>query len=254
MSKDIYTTSIEVFHTVYETTNLINGKYYIGKHSTSDPNDDYLGSGTTLNRAVKKYGIENFSKTILAIFNTEQEALDYEEILVTIEFIKSNNNYNLVVGGGCFGSGDNHPLFGKTHSNETKKKMSDSLKGENNPLFGKTHSNETKKKMSEANKGKKSPFFRRTHLEESRKKISDSKKGENHPLFGKNRSEETKKKISETAIKAAKNMPLATCIYCCKTMKLNQLTRFHGDKCKEKDRKSIKCCHTTDQTYFILSQ
>ena len=45
-------------------------------------------------------------------------------------------------------------MNGKHHSEETRKKMSESNKGENNPMFGKHHSAETRKKMSEAHKGK----------------------------------------------------------------------------------------------------
>lgn len=59
---------------------------------------------------------------------------------------------------------------GVTHSDESKKKMSDSKKGEKSPFFGKSHSLETIKKMSAAHKGK-------AHSEETRRKISDGKKG-----------------------------------------------------------------------------
>jgi hypothetical protein len=45
-----------VFHTVYRTTNLVNGKFYIGVHKTDDPNDGYLGSGKLIGRAFQKYG------------------------------------------------------------------------------------------------------------------------------------------------------------------------------------------------------
>lgn len=46
--------------------------------------------------------------------------------------------------------GENHPMYGKQRSEETKRKMSESHKGENHPLYGKQHSEETKRKMSEA--------------------------------------------------------------------------------------------------------
>ena len=62
-------------------------------------------------------------------------------------------------------------------------------KGENNPLFGKCHSEETCQKMSKSRKGK-------HHSAETRHKMSESLSGENNPLFGKHRSAETRQKIS----------------------------------------------------------
>jgi hypothetical protein len=41
---------------IYKTTNLLNGKYYIGMHVTNQIDDGYLGSGKYLNNAIKKYG------------------------------------------------------------------------------------------------------------------------------------------------------------------------------------------------------
>lgn len=45
---------------IYKTTNLINGKIYIGQDSKDRPN--YYGSGKLIHRAIKKYGKENFKK------------------------------------------------------------------------------------------------------------------------------------------------------------------------------------------------
>ena len=77
-----------MFHYVYVITNLINDKKYIGKRSCSCPveKDNYMGSGTALKLAKKKYGLKNFKKEILKVFNTEKEAYDFE-----IEIISSKN-------------------------------------------------------------------------------------------------------------------------------------------------------------------
>lgn len=86
-------------YTVYKTTNKVNGKYYIGVHKTSDLYDDYLGSGKYLKRAIEKYGIENFEKEIIDIFDSPEEAYTLEKILVTFELIETGQIYNLTEGG-----------------------------------------------------------------------------------------------------------------------------------------------------------
>ena len=73
---------------IYMTTNLVNGKKYIGKQK-GEINDSYLGSGTLLLRAIKKYGKENFKKDILYISKNEKENSIKER-----EFIKYYNAVN----------------------------------------------------------------------------------------------------------------------------------------------------------------
>ena len=97
---------------------------------------------------------------------------------------------------------------GKKLSEETRKKMSESRKGENNPMYGKTFSEETRKKMSKSRKGENNPMYGKRHSEETRKKMSEALKGKTHSeetrkkmsesKKGKTRSEETRKKISKT--------------------------------------------------------
>jgi group I intron endonuclease len=84
---------------VYKTTNKINGKYYIGVHKTSNPLDDYLGSGRILKRAVEKHGVENFTKEILATFDSPEEAFRLEAELVTFELVHTKECYNAKEGG-----------------------------------------------------------------------------------------------------------------------------------------------------------
>ena len=80
-------------HYVYEITNLINDKKYIGKRSCKCPieKDKYMGSGTSLKRAFKKYGKENFNKRIIAICDTVEDAYKLEEKYITLAgAVKSN--------------------------------------------------------------------------------------------------------------------------------------------------------------------
>lgn len=107
-----------MYYTIYKTTNLINGHYYIGKHQTLDPYDNYLGSGNKLKIAFKTYGKQNFSKEVLFIFDSEKEMNEKEKVLVTEELVKSKKCYNIGVGG------QGGPLFkGKNHSEETIEKI-----------------------------------------------------------------------------------------------------------------------------------
>jgi Putative endonuclease segE, GIY-YIG domain len=89
----------QVFYYLYKTTNLVNGKIYIGKHKTKNPNDGYIGSGKLLKRAIVKYGRENFKFEILQWFDNEELLNVREKELVTEEFCLRKDNYNLCVGG-----------------------------------------------------------------------------------------------------------------------------------------------------------
>lgn len=92
-------TPLKKYYYLYIITNLINNKIYIGCHSTNDLNDNYMGSGLHIKRAIDHYGIENFSKQIISFFDNEDEMFAAEKKIVTKEFIKENNNYNLAIGG-----------------------------------------------------------------------------------------------------------------------------------------------------------
>lgn len=87
------------YHIVYKTTNLINGKWYIGKHTTDNIEDGYLGSGQHLKSAIKKYGKENFTREILVFCDSEEEAYIKEAELVTMEVVNDPNSYNKMPGG-----------------------------------------------------------------------------------------------------------------------------------------------------------
>ena len=88
-----------MYYTIYKIKNIINDKVYIGKHKTTDLDDTYMGSGKILKRAIKKHGINNFTKTYLFIFDNEEDMNIKEKEIVNESFIKEDSNYNLKLGG-----------------------------------------------------------------------------------------------------------------------------------------------------------
>jgi hypothetical protein len=87
------------YHYFYKITNLLNNHFYYGVHNTNNLEDGYMGSGTRLHYAYKKYGIENFEKEILKYFNTAKEAFEYEADYITEDLVKDPNCYNIQGGG-----------------------------------------------------------------------------------------------------------------------------------------------------------
>lgn len=92
---------------LYKTTNLLNGKVYIGIHECGDTCRHlvdskcmYFGSGSAIGRALKKYGKENFMRETLAEFSTEAQVLAEEARIVDEAWVKSSTNYNMALGGG----------------------------------------------------------------------------------------------------------------------------------------------------------
>lgn len=83
---------------IYKTTNLINEKIYIGKDKHNNPK--YLGSGLSLQNAIKKYGKDNFQKEILEYCNSEEHMAERE--IIWIHKFNSTDRaigYNMTDGG-----------------------------------------------------------------------------------------------------------------------------------------------------------
>jgi group I intron endonuclease len=120
----------DMFHTVYKITNLINNKIYVGYHATNNLNDGYMGSGKLIKRAIEKYGISNFKKEILSVFDNKDDAEAEERCIVDKDFTLREDTYNLSEGGNILVlHGPNNGFYGKTHSEETKEKLREAKVG-----------------------------------------------------------------------------------------------------------------------------
>lgn len=157
---------------VYKTVNKINNKIYIGVHrigDIDDIDDGYLGSGEILTKAIKKYGLENFSRKIIKICDYKEEAYNLEKELVNKDFISRKDTYNIRLGG-----------FGGNGGREVNRKISSTLTGRKRPRYwiknqqkkrvetmynrhgenafctftGKNHKNKSKIKQSKKMKGR----------------------------------------------------------------------------------------------------
>ena len=89
----------KVYHYFYKITNKLNQHFYFGIHSTKNLNDGYMGSGTRLHCAYKKYGMEFFEKEIIAFFDSREDASRYESEIVNESLLEDSRCYNIRLGG-----------------------------------------------------------------------------------------------------------------------------------------------------------
>ena len=198
-------------HYIYKITNSVNGKIYIGAHTGSE-DDDYLGSGKLIQRALKKYGREVFSKEVLEYFSTAEEMFRRESEIITEEFLLRQDIYNVAPGGSGGSISSNRKSFVGPHTEATKEKISRSRTGN-------SVSDETKKRLSENNWAKKNPEAQRLHA-----KYAASKRVHWSKL-----AEETKQKISSALV--GKTQPTLKCPHCQKVGGERAMKRWHFDKC-----------------------
>lgn len=215
---------------IYETTNLINGKKYIGqKKSDVFLDTKYLGSGKFIQLAINKYGKENFKIRLIEECDS-RELLDSREIywINYYNAVKDKNYYNISKGG------EHWNLSSEYIAETNRKHQSKKMKGrfyihrnydEEKLIFledlnkylqegwikGRcqkskdTIKRKTKEAMSNYNftdgqRYRMGSANRDKHLsEETRKKMSDYWKGRPKPSSKLPKSEETRKKMSESA-------------------------------------------------------
>ena len=252
---------------VYVHINKINGKIYVGQ-TGQDINRRWRdGEGykpcTYFYNAIQKYGWDNFEHIICLSDLSLEDANDFEEMLIKkMNTTNPQKGYNLKFGGAnnlCSEEtrqkmsqnhynccGENHPMYGKHHTEETKRKIGEANKEKykikNHPRCGKHHSDETKQKISEGNKGK-------TISDETKKKMSEAHKGEKHHMYGKHHSEETKRKIKENhADMSGANSPSAKKVICVETKEIYETMIDASIKTKIYKSGISKCCRGVQKT------
>jgi len=182
-----------------------SGKQYVGKswskRGISERWNSHKSSAEKgkkgcryLYAAIKAHGWDKFKKEIIHVISPETHGENWKTIISETESREirnrntmTPNGYNLVVG------------FNTANieiSDETRALMSARSKGENNPMFGKTHTPEVRKLLSEINTGRPLPATQKAAISKSLKGLMA---GEKHPWFGKHHTEEAKKSISEAA-------------------------------------------------------
>jgi group I intron endonuclease len=181
------TESIKKYNFLYKTTNLLNGKFYIGMHITDNLMDGYLGSGKILRRSIRKYGKENFKCEILAFYVNQELLAEAEKSLVTLEILNDNMCMNLMTGGfgGRVASDEHYKkvgfISGKIHAEKLK----------TDKEYSKWHSQISSERLKKTHSNGKinyNTFEGKFHSEETKELISSKKqntgRGEKNSQFG----------------------------------------------------------------------
>lgn len=157
---------------IYKTTNMCNGKYYIGKHKAEDYDEKYIGSGKALKTAIEKYGKDNFVNEVIDVAYDKNE-LNRKERYWIEKLEAKKLGYNLSDGG------DGGNYSGWKQSNFQKQKASITHKG---------------KRITE----KQIEKYRITMANKSIEEKEKIKQNKHNSHVGKSHTEEQKKKCSET--------------------------------------------------------
>ena len=167
------------YHYLYKTTDLRNGAFYIGVHSTSNMDDGYLGSGTRLRRAIRKHGKENFRLEILEFFDSREVLMQRERELVNEFLLTDPMCMNLKPGGSGGFCSDEHKrkfIAAALVSGASEKGHEKLALLRTNPEWVKQLGNNIKK-AKQKNPKPQGTFKGKTHTDETKRKISNALKG-----------------------------------------------------------------------------
>jgi hypothetical protein len=213
-------------HFIYKTTHT-SGLYYIGRHSTHDVNDGYMGSGAWVTGINDKTSL---TREILEYANDIDSLLELEEKYI-IEHIDDGANMNILLGSGGFKPGVENFADPKL----VKQKQRDARLGKSwEEMFGVERAAELRAERS----------LPRGDMSDSVKKnISKAKRGMEAPHGW---SLESRQRVSKTMTgnitrsekfkeNQRKNVSIiVTCEHCNKTGSGIAMRRWHGINCKHK--------------------
>lgn len=165
---------------IYVTTNIVNGKKYIGKHKSEEFDKSYIGSGVALQNAINKYGKENFTCELIESFDTREQLNDAEiKYINTYDAVRSADFYNIAPGGDG----------GDTYSGLSEEQKHSFCKKIQNRWNDKDYKTLVSKKISDSTKGKIKSDIHIQHMKESFSK-NGSHVGEKNSMYGVDRSGE----------------------------------------------------------------
>jgi len=229
-------------HYVYVTTNLINGKQYVGDH-TINPKEKYyyLGSGNAFRHAVSIYGEYLFFKEILEWFLTRKEAFDAQEKYIKQFNTISPMGYNISPTGGMYKNTITH--FSEEHRKHLKESHMGQIAWNRNIPASEESKIKNRNSHMGISSGNKNGMYGKTVYEiwiekygeiiahqkeiELYLKLSNSRKGKKH-------SEEHLKNL-KIAAKNRKKQEKKKGEHCSKLIALSWYDKYHGDKCKFKN-------------------
>lgn len=223
-----------MFYYLYEIKNKVNNKIYVGVHQTKDINDGYMGSGTVINNAYKKYGKEMFVKTILEYFDTREDMIQREKEIVNEDFLLRDDTYNVRRGGtGGFDyinkNGLNINRYERT--DEWKANLSERMKIDNpskHPDATERMSAATKKVMARGTH----PFLDSAKQRELSNRVRKDGRSKSEV------SKETATRMVENGTHSflKMNSEKIQCENCGKVASYPNYKRWHGAKCREGHR------------------
>ena len=165
---------------------------YVYAYLRPDGSPYYIGKGKG-NRAYSNNHSIAVPKDMSRIVFMETNLSDIGALTLERRYIRWYGRKDINTGilrnmtdGGDGGNGINRN--GRIFSDEHKRKLSESKRGINHPLYGKNHTEESKKKMREIKLGKICP-------EDARRKIGEANRGNKNYMYGRKHSEETKEKM-----------------------------------------------------------